>query len=198
LALKWIFEPINPTKIGPFILQGQFLRRQKEVSALFSKFFAEKILTSPSLWNSIFTNPETTPAFHTLVARHFKKFVSIISLGAFRGLPGQETVNHVTSKALEHLPKHVHVLHQYIDKTLGLEHTLRTKMELMTPAKFERVLHPIFEEDELTLILAGAVLGFAAGLVQQGLETGAITFKSPMPRIRKFLQRIKDVIKGNR
>jgi hypothetical protein len=32
----------------------------------------------------------------------------------------------------------------------------------------------IFEEDETTLILAGAVLGFAAGLVQQGLETGAI------------------------
>ncbi len=29
LALKWIFEPVNPTKVGPFILQGQFLRRQK-------------------------------------------------------------------------------------------------------------------------------------------------------------------------
>jgi uncharacterized membrane protein YheB (UPF0754 family) len=28
LALKWIFEPVNPTKVGPFILQGQFLRRQ--------------------------------------------------------------------------------------------------------------------------------------------------------------------------
>ena len=40
LALKWIFEPVNPTKIGPFILQGQFLRRQKEVAAEFSQFFA--------------------------------------------------------------------------------------------------------------------------------------------------------------
>jgi hypothetical protein len=56
-------------------------------------------------------------------------------------------------------------------------------MEAMTPAKFERVLHPIFEEDELTLILAGAVLGFAAGLIQQGLETGAIKFSNPIPRI---------------
>ena len=34
-------------------------------------------------------------------------------------------------------------------------------------------LHPIFEEDELTLIIAGGFLGFAAGLVQQGIETGA-------------------------
>ena len=23
LALKWIFEPVNPTKVGPFILQGR-------------------------------------------------------------------------------------------------------------------------------------------------------------------------------
>jgi hypothetical protein len=29
LALKWIFEPVNPTKIGPFIFQGLFLKRQK-------------------------------------------------------------------------------------------------------------------------------------------------------------------------
>ena len=30
LALKWIFEPVNPLKIGPIVLQGLFLRRQKE------------------------------------------------------------------------------------------------------------------------------------------------------------------------
>lgn len=42
LALKWIFEPVNPLKIGPIVLQGLFLRRQNEVSADFSKFFASK------------------------------------------------------------------------------------------------------------------------------------------------------------
>jgi uncharacterized membrane protein YheB (UPF0754 family) len=42
LALKWIFEPVNPLKIGPFVLQGLFLRCQDEVSADFSKFFATR------------------------------------------------------------------------------------------------------------------------------------------------------------
>ena len=46
LALKWIFQPVNPTKVGPFVLQGMFLKRQKEVSETFSKFFANNILTS--------------------------------------------------------------------------------------------------------------------------------------------------------
>ena len=94
-------------------------------------------------------------------------------------------------QAISNLPNHIHVLHTYIDKAMGLEHTLRTKMEAMTPAKFERVLHPIFEEDELTLILAGAVLGFAAGLVQQGLETGAIKFSNPIPTIKAILLSMK-------
>ena len=39
-------------------------------------------------------------------------------------------------------------------------------MRAMPSAKFERVLHPIFEEDELTLILVGAVLGGLAGYGQ--------------------------------
>ena len=35
-----------------------------------------------------------------------------------------------------------------------------------TPAEFERVLHPVFEEDELTLVIVGAVLGGAVGWAQ--------------------------------
>jgi len=32
--------------------------------------------------------------------------------------------------------------------------------------EFEKVLHPIFQEDELTLILVGTALGAAAGFAQ--------------------------------
>ena len=83
------------------------------------------------------------------------------------------------------------MLHPYVDKTLGLQNTLKTQMEKMTSVKFERVLHPIFEEDELTLIIAGGVLGFAAGLIQQGIETGAINFPNTMKWIRRRLDRVK-------
>jgi uncharacterized membrane protein YheB (UPF0754 family) len=197
LALKWIFEPINPTKVGPFILQGQFLRRQKEVSAEFSKFFAEQILSSPKLWDSILTDPSTTPAFTQLVAGHLKKFCTIISFGLFKGKPDPGTVDMVTRTAIQKLPNHVHVLHDYIDKTLGLERTLRIKMEAMSPSKFERVLHPIFEEDELTLILAGAALGFAAGLIQQGIETGKIQLGNPLISVQKALAKLRLALKSS-
>lgn len=173
LALKWIFEPVDPLKIGPWLLQGKFLKRQKEVAAVFSNYFASNILTGEQIWKSILTDPETQPAFARVFGEHFSSFVGRITRG-FRIPLEPETMARITQRALDKLPNHVSVLFPYMDKALGLEQTLRIRMEQMTSRKFERVLHPIFEEDELTLIVAGAVLGFAAGLVQQGLETGAI------------------------
>ena len=120
-------------------------------------------------------------------------------------VPKSEVVQMATDRAMEKLPNHIPVLHSYIDRTLGLENTLRVKMEAMTSSQFERVLHPIFEEDELTLILAGAALGFAAGLIQQGLETGKLKIPNfwspiwkrlgpfleyPISRIRSFLTKV--------
>ena len=173
LALKWIFEPVNPTKIGPFVLQGQFLRRQKEVAKEFSHFFATRILRSEQVWNSILTDPATTPAFAKLFGQQFERFLNQVTRGlGFMLEP--EVVALATKEAIAKLPHHVYVLHDYIDNKLNLEESLRISMEKMSSAQFERVLHPIFEEDELTLILAGAALGFAAGLIQQGLETGHI------------------------
>jgi hypothetical protein len=36
----------------------------------------------------------------------------------------------------------------------------------MSSAEFEKVLHPIFQEDETTLIAVGTALGAAAGFAQ--------------------------------
>jgi uncharacterized membrane protein YheB (UPF0754 family) len=65
------------------------------------------------------------------------------------------------------LPEHIAPLHGYIDATLNLQTDIRERMKLMTSAEFEQVLHPIFQQDEFTLIVSGAVLGAIAGGVQQ-------------------------------
>lgn len=190
LALKWIFEPVDPFKFGPFTLQGMFLRRQPEVAKEFSHFFANKILTAEKLWQSVLTNPSTKPAFAALFAEHFQIFVNRITRGLGVGLES-ETIRMVTDRAIDKLPEHVGVTYEYMDRVLALQPTLQESMERMSSRQFERVLHPIFEEDELTLILAGAALGFAAGLVQQGLETGAIRLPSWKQLYKKAGQFVK-------
>lgn len=195
LALKWIFEPVNPTKFGPFVLQGMFLKRQKEVAEEFSAFFAKNVLNSKELWNSILTDPETQPAFHKLFTAHLLKFVSSVT-GALQMDIDPAMMSSAAKSAIEKFPNHIHVLHDYVNEKLGLRETLRVQMEKMSSVQFEQVLHPIFQEDELTLIIAGGALGLIAGLIQQGLETGSIQVPTPkeilaflksLPgRIRKF------------
>jgi uncharacterized membrane protein YheB (UPF0754 family) len=197
LALKWIFEPVDPIKLGPFLLQGKFLRRQTEVAGEFSKFFAQNILTSEQLWKSVLTDPTTKPAFTALFTERFGRFVKGLT-GIFGGvtLASPEVVTQATNKALAALPQHLPVLYSYMDSTLALEDTLRVRMLKMTSRQFERVLHPIFEEDELTLILAGAVLGFAAGLIQQGLSTGQIKLPNLPKPLKTAVVNLKQRIRA--
>ena len=71
------------------------------------------------------------------------------------------------------LPEHIGALHSYTDKTLALRPLMKEKMKLMSTRDFEGVLHPIFQEDELTLILAGGALGALAGWAQMWINKRA-------------------------
>jgi len=175
LALKWIFEPVNPLKIGPIVLQGLFLRRQNEVSADFSNFFANRVLTSRQLWKSMLTDPTTLPEWEKLVAKRFSSFTKDVTLGAVN-LEEQKPrkLNAASARLCANLFDYLTDLHEYVDESLEIEQTLRARMMAMTSIQFERVLHPIFEEDETTLIISGGALGFLAGYVQQLLSTGSI------------------------
>lgn len=172
LALKWIFEPVQPTHVGPFVLQGLFLRRQADVSKDFANFFATRILRSRQLFKSVLTDSNTSSKFATLFATQVTNTIDKQSKGLLELDP---VVVHAASvRATQRLFPYLEDVHEYVDETLDIEETLKTRMMAMTSKQFERVLHPIFEEDELTLILAGGGLGFLAGLIQQGFATGTL------------------------
>ena len=80
LALKWIFEPVNPVKIGPVVRQRLFLCRQDGVSADFSKFFGNNVLTSKQLWKSMLTDPTTLPEWEKLLSKRFALFTRDVTL----------------------------------------------------------------------------------------------------------------------
>lgn len=44
----------------------------------------------------------------------------------------------------------------------------------MSTRTFEGVLHPVFQEEEITLVIAGAVLGAIAGFLQMLLSTKGV------------------------
>ena len=56
--------------------------------------------------------------------------------------------------------------YEYMESTISLERDMRDKLAELPPDEFEGVLHPVFQEDEMTLILVGAFLGLVVGGLQ--------------------------------
>ena len=186
IALKWVFEPLHPTRIGPFVLQGLFLRRQYEVSAEFSSYVSKHVLTSQRMWGEMLSG-SSVEVLRNIVRRNvpfmsphrLDKIVHrlrcvLTSLGS-SGVADVASAGAVATASgaatfAAALPAPSHPLHSYIDGRLGLRTLLVSRMRRLSPEQFERVLHPIFQEDELTLILAGGALGCLAGLLQWRLN----------------------------
>jgi uncharacterized membrane protein YheB (UPF0754 family) len=45
VAIWMIFEPVRPTKVGPFRFQGLFLRRQREAGDIYAKIVSDDVVT---------------------------------------------------------------------------------------------------------------------------------------------------------
>ncbi|MCK6511699.1 DUF445 family protein [Myxococcota bacterium] len=172
VALKMVFEPVKPVKIGPFVIQGLFLKRQKEVSAEYADIFASQILNAKNLLSSILRGPASDRLF-SIMQRYLKEavddsaglskpFVQLV-IGTQRYI---EMKNKICDRLLEKLPQEITRLHTYTDEALDVKKELREKLELLSSEEFEGILHPIFKEDEWILIVVGAILGMLAGFAQ--------------------------------
>ena len=176
LALTLMFSPVNPVRL-PFglTLHGAFLRRQHEVSGEFAELLRRRVLTAELIWKEILTSPGTRDVFRDILRRKTmdqmekaRAFDPAIGLAA--AVVGSKSwnavVDAVATRVEADLPKHLPLVYAYSDERLDLEKTLREKMRGLSGEEFEGVLHPVFQEDELTLILVGAFLGLLAGFAQ--------------------------------
>lgn len=147
VALKIIFRPLHPTKILCWNgVQGIFLKRQHEVSAIFSRVVMTEIMHVEAIWDAIFTGPLSKNFFamlraHTLVFVDKMlaeiKPIAIASLGAEAFAQMKEDI---AQKVIEKLPAIMDHSYQYSSEALDMENTVREKMQSLPAAEFEGVL----------------------------------------------------------
>ena len=172
MALKVIFQPIEPRQICGYTLQGIFLKRQVEVSEIFARVVCVEILHIKAIWTAIF-NGRLSKNFFAMLRAHTLVFtgklvaeiepLAIAAMGSEIFLQMKEDI---AQKVLEKLPSVIDASYEYTQGALGMETTIREKMGELSPAEFEGVLHPAFEEDEIQLIALGGVLGAIVGVIQ--------------------------------
>ncbi len=172
LALKCIFRPLYPRKFMGYTIHGIFLQRQAEVSEVFARVIMTEILHVKAIWDAIFMGPLSVN-FNAMLRAHTLVFVeklvaeikplAIAAMGADQFARMKEDI---AQKVIENLPNIIDNSYEYTQEALNMEETVRIRMQKLTPAEFEGVLHPAFEEDEIQLILLGGILGAIVGVIQ--------------------------------
>jgi uncharacterized membrane protein YheB (UPF0754 family) len=175
LALKIIFSPVDPIKVGPFVLQGLFLKRQKDIAKVYGNITATEVLSAKNIIKEMLTGPnrERLIGPNGIIRKHLEKGCDDFIGGSMRSLVRAaigETMDKMKAEAVDALMMDLATTMKsaeaYTQEALDMENTMVSKMVALKPIEFERLLHPVFEEDEWKLIVMGGVLGVVIGVIQ--------------------------------
>lgn len=172
LALRLIFEPVQPIRIGPITFQGLFIKRQAGVAQEYARIVSQQILNTPNIFQAILSGVGSDRLLE-IVQRHIRHAVDKTA-GFSRSLiqltSGTRTYERIKAQAtqrfIEALPSHIQHVFDYAEDALDIQNTIRERMSQLPPQDFIGFLRPVFQEDETKLILVGAVLGGMAGIFQ--------------------------------
>lgn len=154
VAIKLLFEPAEPVMVGPLTIQGLFEARQDEVSDEFAHFMEARVLSSSMLLDAL-TNQNEEELFQFLRKELPYPIPEKIITSAINAI--QDVASN---------PHQYKEIHKYVTEKLAIEDTLACRLKKLDPKCFEDLLHPVFQEDEIILIVVGGVLGAMAGIVQ--------------------------------
>jgi uncharacterized membrane protein YheB (UPF0754 family) len=169
LALKLIFEPRTPRKYGPWRVQGLFHKRQAEVSHEFATMVAADVINPDNIVATM-TSGEAKGRLLAIIDRRVKELVDKYRMHPIGMMLPPDVMSamqdDVSRRIEDELPKKDGFLHVFASKAVDIKNALVSQMVNLDPESFEGVLRPAFQQDEWKLIVAGAVLGLGAGVLQ--------------------------------
>jgi uncharacterized membrane protein YheB (UPF0754 family) len=172
IAIKIIFEPKRPIKFLGMTIQGMFLKRQDEVSRVYSDIIEDKLMTSENI-TEIALHGSGSDQLLELIELHvndaIERYISVAQpyFAIGMGSDAYYKMKDLASKRIfENSEKYLPYAFEYSNKALKIGDDLCERMRALSPEEFEGVLRPAYEQDEWKLIVTGAILGMGAGFLQ--------------------------------
>ena len=171
MALWMIFEPVEPRKIGPFKIQGLFIRRQPEVADVYAGIIADDIVTLSNMGDELLNGPQSDRT-RWMIESRLRPAVDR-SIGAARpavriavGARQYDAIREsIATEAVEYTMTPLSDPAFNRQQSSEMRDLIGSRMRELPPADFQDLLRSAMREDEWLLLLHGAVLGFAAGLL---------------------------------
>ncbi len=170
LAIWMVFNPIEPKKFMGMTFHGAFMRRQDEVTEVFAHISTRELFTIKQIMTEMMFGPKADKT-RKVIKRHVGKMLDS---------PIVRTAIQMTMGWDEYAKLKDTIIDKSIAATMvpisdaGLNESRAAKvnelfldrMRKLTPAEFQNLLRPAFQEDEWILIVLGGVTGALAGWLQ--------------------------------
>jgi uncharacterized membrane protein YheB (UPF0754 family) len=171
VALWMIYEPAERQRWGPFRVHGLFVRRQHDVASVYATIVADEILTVSEFGSELLTGPQSDrtralvedalrpaidravgPARRAVqVALGPAQYASIRE--SFATEPIDQMMEPLTDPAFSRA------------QSATMRKLITERIREMAPTDFAELLRTATREDEWLLLVHGAVLGLAGGLI---------------------------------
>lgn len=171
LALNVIFRPLYPRSFLGFKIQGLFLKRQNEVSDVWSRLVAEELITVERA-ASVMVYGRYADRTRAIIQKHIRpvldqagilKLVAQLTVGA-SGYVGLKRALNDKAIAVSVEPFQDPDFNK--SRSGVVASAMSERMKALSPLEFQDVLRPAFQEEEIQLMLIGGMLGATAGLLQ--------------------------------
>ncbi|MCH8499006.1 MAG: DUF445 family protein [Marinobacter sp.] len=171
LAINTIFRPLFPVKLGFWRIQGLFLRRQDEISEVWSRLVANELITVERVANAMLHGRHGDRT-RIIIQKHLRPLLDhsvVMKLTAQLavGMTGYTDIKKAMNNKAAIATQHVFCDPGFNrDRAPIVAEVLAGQMKSLGPKEFQDILRPAFKEEEFQLMVVGGILGSLAGLAQ--------------------------------
>lgn len=173
LALNLIFVPRERRRLfGLISLHGTLHAQREQVTRDYARLLANDIFSADVLLEAILRGP-TSDRLFAVVAKEVDSAIDkeaglarpmiTLAIGTRRY---REVKDKVINLLIDRLPETMGEAQDYATRALDIENLIVQKMNRLSAEEYEGILRPVFKDDEMLMILVGAVLGFLVGELQ--------------------------------
>ncbi|HNY29259.1 MAG TPA: DUF445 family protein [Fibrobacteria bacterium] len=175
LALKMLFRPVEPIRIGPWSIQGVIPRRQEALAINLGSMVERELVSHHDLARAL-TDPDLLESLKPVVAAEAKRFAEerlpglhpMVAMFLTQGM--KDKVAEMLAVELSGMiPRIAQGAGQALEDHVPVRDLVRAKVQAMSPRAMEEMLFSILAREFGFIEWSGAVLGGLVGLAQSGL-----------------------------
>jgi uncharacterized membrane protein YheB (UPF0754 family) len=166
-----IYEPAEPEMWGQVPMQGLFVRRQHDVAEVYAEIVADEILTVAAFGVELLNGPQSDRT-RALIERSMRPAVdratgraqAAVELAI--GPREYESIREsFATEPVDRMMKPLTDPQFSATQSVAMRKLITDRIRAMAPHDFAELLRTATKEDEWLLLLHGAVLGLAGGLI---------------------------------